>query len=166
MIQGGPGTNNWHDEGAHRYESYVLEVQRLVDRMFPTLAERDARAIAGFSMGGYGAMNIALAHPERFGAVESWLGFFNGLQRELQAARATIARFGLRAFVYGAASDAIVDPAVDAPFAAELRAAGADASSAVYAGGHSMETLREHLTHMMRFAGEALALAPGLRVRP
>src|ERR1700726_3150651 len=50
MIQGGPGTNNWRDDGARGYESYVLEVQQLVDRMFPTLAEPGARAVAGFSV--------------------------------------------------------------------------------------------------------------------
>jgi enterochelin esterase-like enzyme len=157
MIQGGRGTNNWRDTGGHRYESYVLEVQQLVDRLYPTLRERGARAIAGYSMGGFGAMNIALGHPDRFAVVESWLGFFNGLGGELRAARATIARSGLRAFVYGAASDVLVDPTKDAPFAAALREAGADAASAVYAGGHTMVTLEQHLTHMLAFAGEALA---------
>ncbi|HET7198692.1 MAG TPA: alpha/beta hydrolase-fold protein, partial [Burkholderiales bacterium] len=62
MVQGGPGANNWRG----RYERYVLEVQRLVDRMLPTLASRGQRAIAGDSMGGYGAMNIALGNPARF----------------------------------------------------------------------------------------------------
>jgi enterochelin esterase-like enzyme len=157
MIQGGRGTNNWRDTGGHRYESYVLEVQQLVDRLYPTLRERGARAIAGYSMGGFGAMNIALGHPDRFAVVESWLGFFNGLGGELRAARATIARSGLHAFVYGGASDTLVDPTKDAPFAAALRQAGADATSAVYAGGHTMETLEQHLTHMLAFAGEALA---------
>jgi hypothetical protein len=163
MIQGGRGPNNWRDEGARRYERYVLEVQQLVDRMYPTLAERDARAIAGDSMGGYGAMNVALGHPERFGVVESWLGFFNGLGGELHAARATIARAGLHAFIYGGASDTIADPSENAPFAAAMRAAGADAASAVYAGAHTLETLKAHFTHALRFAGSSLALAPGLR---
>ena len=61
MIQGGPGSNNWRNTGRRRYESYVLEVQQLIDRMLPTVPARDARAIAGDSMGGYGAMNVALA---------------------------------------------------------------------------------------------------------
>ncbi len=38
-------------------------------------------------MGGYGAMNIALGNPYRFGTVESWLGFFNGLGGEVHADR-------------------------------------------------------------------------------
>ncbi len=87
MIQGGPGANNWRNTGAQHYESYVLEVQQLVDRMLPTIASRRARAIAGDSMGGYGAMNLALSYPYRYSVVESWLGFFNGLQSDLHADR-------------------------------------------------------------------------------
>src|SRR6185312_14825098 len=121
------------------------------------------RAIAGDSMGGYGAMNIALGHPQRFATVESWLGFFDGLDGELRAARPTIERQGLRAYIYGGASDTIADPSENAPFAARLRAAGASAHGAVYAGGHTMETLQAHLGHMLLYAGRALAdnAAPG-----
>ncbi len=161
MIQGGKGANNWRDHGVHRYESYVLEVQQLIDRMLPTVATRAGRAIAGDSMGGYGAMNVALAHPQRFSVVESWLGFFNGLGDELSAARPVIAREGLTAFVYGAVSDHIADPTENAPFARQLRAAGADAHGAVYAGEHDMQTLHAHLPHMLRLAGSALARSAG-----
>ena len=155
MIQGGRGANNWR----WGYESYVLEVQELIDRMLPTVAARGARAIAGDSMGGYGAMNVALGNPYRFGIVESWLGFFNGLEGQLRADRPVIKSLGLRAFVYGGASDHIADPTQDAPFAAALRAAGADAKSAVYPGEHSLETLEAHLASMLTFAGRALGKA-------
>jgi enterochelin esterase-like enzyme len=157
MIQGGAGSNNWRNVGGMHYESYVLEVQELIDRMLPTVAARDARAIAGDSMGGYGAMNIALGNPFRFGVVESWLGFFNGLGDELHAVRPIISQLGLRAFIYGGESDKIADPSENAPFAAALRAAGAHATSAVYPGDHSVETLQSHLASMLRFAGHALA---------
>lgn len=159
MIQGGPGSNNWRDRGATRYESYVLEVQDLIDRTLPTIATRGARAIAGDSMGGYGAMNIALGNPYRFGVVESWLGFFDGLDGELQADRPILSRLGLHAFIYGGESDHIADPSENAPFAAALRAAGAHAESAVYPGGHSMETLQAHLGSMLAYAGRALGSA-------
>jgi enterochelin esterase-like enzyme len=156
MIQGGKGANNWRDEGSRHYESYVLEVQQLVDRMLPTVAERASRAIAGDSMGGFGAMNVALGHPRRFSVVESWLGFFNGLEDELRAARPVIAREGLHAYLYGGASDDIADPSENAPFAARLRSAGASAHSAVYVGGHTMETLATHLRHMLLYVGRSL----------
>lgn len=157
MIQGGRGANNWRDQGKRRYETYALEVQELVDRMLPTVADRRARAILGDSMGGYGAMNLALGHPRRFSVVESWLGFFNGLEDELRAARPVLSREGLHAFVYGGESDLIADPSENAPFAASLRAAGASAHSAVYQGGHTMETLQVHLPQMLAYAGRALA---------
>lgn len=157
MIQGGPGANNWRNVDGLHYESYVLEVQELIDRMLPTVAARAGRAIAGDSMGGYGSMNAALSHPERFSAVESWLGFFNGLEGRLRADRRYLSRHPLHAFVYGGESDDIANPNEDAPFAAALRAAGAEARSAVYPGGHSLETVRAHLASQLLFVGRALA---------
>jgi enterochelin esterase-like enzyme len=159
MIQGGPGTNNWLNLGATRYEAYVLEVQQLIDRMLPTIPDRAARAIAGYSMGGYGAMHLALTHPDTFAVAESWLGFFNGLEPQLRADRAAISRLGLRAYVYGGAEDDIADPSENAPFAAALRADGADAHSAVYPGEHDFATLEAHLEKMLAFAGRGLSAA-------
>lgn len=157
MVQGGPGSNLWRNHGGLRYETYVLEVQEMVDRMLPTIAARGARAVVGDSMGGYGAMNVALSNPYRFGVVESWLGFFNGLDANLRAHKKVFSRLGLHAFVYGGAEDRIADPSENAPFAAALRAAGADAKSAVYPGEHSVQTLEAHLSGMLRFAGRALS---------
>ena len=157
MIQGGPGANNWRDWGRRNYASYVVEVQELVDRMLPTVATRGGRAIAGESMGGYGAMNVALGNPDRFAVVESWLGFFNGLDGNLRADRPILARLGLHAFLYGAAADRIASPAQNAPFAAALRAAGASAVSAVYPGEHTLGTVQAHLGGMLTYAGRTLA---------
>jgi hypothetical protein len=159
MIQGGPGSNNWRNQGALRYETYILEVQELIDRTLPTVAARDARAIVGDSMGGYGAMNVALTNPYRFGVVESWLSFFNGLGGDLRADRPVFSRLGLHAFVYGGESDHIANPDEDAPFAAALRAASADARSAIYPGEHNLETLEAHLASMLTFAGRSLSVA-------
>jgi len=157
MVQGGPGTNNWLNHDSGRYEAYVLEVQRLVDRMLPTIPDRKARAIAGYSMGGYGAMHLALTHPQSFAVAESWLGFFDGLEGRLHADRRLISRLGLRAFMYGGASDEIADPSENAAFAAALRAAGAEAHSAVYPGEHDFATLEAHLESTLAFAGRGLS---------
>ena len=54
---------------ADRYEDYVLELIPEVERKLPVLHFRSSRAIAGVSMGGYGAVKIALHHPELFGFV-------------------------------------------------------------------------------------------------
>jgi enterochelin esterase-like enzyme len=156
MIQDASGDNNWQNIGRRHSESYVLEIQRLVDRMLPTIATRAGRAIAGSSKGGYGAMRVALGSPHRFAVVESWLGFFDGLDGRLRVDRPVLSRLGLRAFVYGAESDSAANPAEDPAFAARLRVAGASAESAVYPGGHSLQTLSEHLDEMLLFAGRAL----------
>jgi len=159
MLQGGPGSNNWRNADGLNYESYILETQELADKMLPTIPARSARAVMGDSMGGYGAMNVALANPYRFGVVESWISFFNGLGGVLHADRPVIDRLGLHAFVYGAEQDQIANPDEDLPFAAALRSAGADAHGAIYPGEHSLATVEAHLTSMLTFAGHALRTA-------
>jgi enterochelin esterase-like enzyme len=39
-----------------------------IDATLPTRTDRDGRIVAGYSMGGYGALRYSLAHPELFGA--------------------------------------------------------------------------------------------------
>jgi acetyl esterase/lipase len=67
-----------------------------------------------------------------------------------------IEREGLHAYLYGGADDPIADPSENAPFATKLREAGASAHSAVYAGGHTMQTLEAHLHHMLLYVGRSL----------
>jgi enterochelin esterase family protein len=47
----------------------VRDLVTAVDAAHPTRAEPRSRAIAGLSMGGHGALRLAFAHPETFGAV-------------------------------------------------------------------------------------------------
>jgi enterochelin esterase-like enzyme len=159
MPQDRPGLQNWRNVGRRGSASYVVEVQEMVDRMLRTIPARSARVIAGSSMGGFGAMHVALANPERFAVVESWLGFFDGLEGELKADAATIARLGLHAFLYGAEGDPVALPEEDLVFAAELRAAAADAEGAIYPGGHSLEKVKEHLDTALLFAARSLSEA-------
>ena len=159
MIQDRPGLANWRNIGSRHSESYVVEVQELVDRMLPTIPARSARAIVGSSMGGFGAMHVALSNPYRFSVVESWLGFFNHLGGELRAARPVISRLGLHAFLYGAIEDPVAVPEEDPAFAAELRTAGATAEGVIYGGGHSLEKVRAHLEHGFVFAARSLSEA-------
>jgi putative tributyrin esterase len=49
------------------YEDHIVkDVVGFVDRMFPTIPHRGSRAVAGLSMGGYGAVMLALRHPDDF----------------------------------------------------------------------------------------------------
>lgn len=61
--------------GTGLYHSYLCEeVVPAVDAKFKTLADRDHRAVAGKSSGGYGAMVTALLRPDLFGALASHAG--------------------------------------------------------------------------------------------
>ena len=58
-----------------RYEDYVSrDLVRHVDSTYRTLADRRHRGIAGLSMGGYGAVMLALDHPDLFAAAASHSG--------------------------------------------------------------------------------------------
>jgi len=57
------------------FETFVIDdLIGFVDGTFPTKPSRDGRAIAGLSMGGYGAFKLALKHPDLFCAAASLSG--------------------------------------------------------------------------------------------
>ena len=57
------------------YEDHILkDVVGFVDATFPTVRGRQGRFIAGLSMGGYGALMLALRHPDVFSAACSHAG--------------------------------------------------------------------------------------------
>lgn len=52
------------------WETFVVEdVVNYVDETFRTIPEPASRGIAGHSMGGFGALNLAMRHPDVFGSV-------------------------------------------------------------------------------------------------
>lgn len=66
-----------HGEGGQpQWETYHIEqLIPWIDAMFPTVATREGRAIAGLSMGGFGAMSYAARHPDIFIAAAAFSGF-------------------------------------------------------------------------------------------
>jgi enterochelin esterase-like enzyme len=68
-VDHGPG-DDWGD-------AIALELPRVIDARFRTIASRGGRALIGLSAGGYGAMHLALKHPSTFSVVESWSGYFH-----------------------------------------------------------------------------------------
>ncbi len=59
-------------------ETYLaVDLVKYVDQKYRTLAQASDRAIGGLSMGGFGAMNIAVHHPAVFGSVISLGGYFH-----------------------------------------------------------------------------------------
>jgi S-formylglutathione hydrolase len=83
-----PVTGNWEDH-------IVKDVVGYVDASFRTLPQAESRGITGHSMGGFGALNIAMHHPDVFGAVYSMSpGLFdeNGLAESFLFAREPLIR--------------------------------------------------------------------------
>ena len=59
-------------DGHERYEDFFIsELVPWVDRKFRTIAAPPARGISGTSMGGFGALHIAMEHPDVFGSVSA-----------------------------------------------------------------------------------------------
>ncbi len=58
-------------------ENFVaFDLVHFIDQKYRTISTPGYRAIGGFSMGGFGAMNIALHHPDIFGSVISLAGYY------------------------------------------------------------------------------------------
>jgi S-formylglutathione hydrolase FrmB len=81
------GNNSWYVDGApvrtasgserpgDKYESYLLqEVLPDVDKRYRTIQSRYGRAVAGLSMGGYGAIKFGVKHPSTFAFAGSMSG--------------------------------------------------------------------------------------------
>ena len=70
------GGNSWYlNTPAERWEDYITrDLIQEVESRWPVRPGRRSRAVAGLSMGGYGAMNIALRHPELFALAASMSG--------------------------------------------------------------------------------------------
>ncbi|MGQ9789545.1 MAG: alpha/beta hydrolase [Armatimonadota bacterium] len=74
MPDGGRG---WYTNALNgdAYEDHIVkDVIGQTERIFPASWKRQHRAIAGLSMGGYGAMSLALHHPDLFVAAASLSG--------------------------------------------------------------------------------------------
>jgi Enterochelin esterase and related enzymes len=52
----------------------IKELIPLIDSKYRTIASREGRVICGFSMGGGGAMRLAIKYPDLFSAAASWAG--------------------------------------------------------------------------------------------
>jgi len=76
MPDGGPqGFYADWAEGAQDWETYHLDrLIGFVDGRFRTRADREHRAVAGFSLGGFGAMRYAARRPDLFVAAASFSG--------------------------------------------------------------------------------------------
>lgn len=59
----------------YKYQTYMSdELPKIIESMFRASSKREDRFIAGLSMGGYGALKIALSDPDRYAAAASFSG--------------------------------------------------------------------------------------------
>ncbi len=73
------GGDSWYTDSAtvpgDRYESYLIqELIPDVESRYRTVKSRAGRAIAGLSMGGYGAIKLGVKYPDRFSFAASTSG--------------------------------------------------------------------------------------------
>lgn len=104
------GDNGWYSDSASvaddKYESYIVqELVPEIERKFRAATNREARAIAGLSMGGYGSLKFGLKYPGKFVLV----GSFSGALRAAEWTEKEIGNSGWKVLVdsitsvYGAA---------------------------------------------------------------
>jgi len=73
------GYSSWYFDSpvdsTFKYETYISkEVVNYIDSHYSTIPDRNHRAITGLSMGGHGALYLALKHPDLFGSAGSMSG--------------------------------------------------------------------------------------------
>jgi pimeloyl-ACP methyl ester carboxylesterase len=70
-------SGHYSGEWTGPWEQYLVHrVVRWVDAHLPIDSAAHERTLAGLSAGGYGAIDIGLRHPQLFGRLESWGGYF------------------------------------------------------------------------------------------
>jgi len=77
--------DSWYTNSAtkptDKFEDYIeKDLIPLIDGKYRTIARKRARAVAGLSMGGYGALKLALKYPDLFAFAGSLSGAFNAAE--------------------------------------------------------------------------------------
>jgi S-formylglutathione hydrolase FrmB len=162
----------YHDRRSGRWGSYVMrEVIPAALKRLP--ADGSRVAIAGISMGGFGALDLARLYPGRFCAAGAhspavWLRAGDTAPGAFDDA-ADFSRHDVHAYArtrprpYGrlplwldrGSRDAFVPG--DAALVAALRAHGASLTSHVWPGAHEGEYWREHIARYLRWYAGRLA---------
>ncbi|WP_088809911.1 MULTISPECIES: alpha/beta hydrolase family protein [Listeria] len=95
--------------GENYFDYIANEVPSLVQHYFPISSARNETFVAGLSMGGYGAMKLALHFPERYAAAASFSGALDmeSYLKEVsgEAAREKNNTFGTAADFVGSEND-------------------------------------------------------------
>lgn len=73
------GHDSWYFDSpvdkSYQYESYIVkELVPFIDKSYSTIAKREGRGITGLSMGGHGALYLAIRHQDVFSVAGSMSG--------------------------------------------------------------------------------------------
>jgi enterochelin esterase-like enzyme len=157
-------------DGRQRMEDAIAsDLVRYVDARYRTRADAGDRFIGGLSEGGYGAVNIALHHPDVFSAAVSLSGFFradrnavfgsgpasvayrviNSPADYLPTEAGQSAAHQLR-FILGVGTSDGIYYAGTTAFARQLTALGMDARYMQAPGGHSWTLWGQQLADALR----------------
>lgn len=68
------GSQYVNSSATGNYEDHILELVAFIEGKYPTPANPTARAVAGHSSGGFGALRFGMLHPDIFGLVADHSG--------------------------------------------------------------------------------------------
>jgi S-formylglutathione hydrolase FrmB len=171
---------NSYDKRQRMEDAIATDLVNSIDRQFNTLPDRAHRAIGGLSEGGYAAVNIALHHPDIFGAAVSLSGYFvadnspvfgpsppsasyrmlNSPALYVQTPDGQSAARRLSCIIGVGTADGVYYKAALA-FVKQLRALGAPVAYVEISGGHSWNVWGQLLGQALRIVEPAPRWYPG-----
>jgi S-formylglutathione hydrolase FrmB len=185
MPDGGRGFYTDAQEG-YAYESAIIEdLIPFIDRTFNTRAERGGRCIGGLSMGGYGAIKMALKHPDLFVSANGHSGAYGFAHGQWRAEETEFQRIAGEnpiggpddVFALAERADKQKLPALridcgtndflldqNRNFTAHLKKIGVAHEYQEFAGAHDWSYWDKHIQSAIRFHSKHLGIAkPRLR---
>ena len=166
------GENGWYINSpvrpADRYESYLEDVMAAVEQRYGVSRRAEGRAIAGWSMGGYGAVRFAENHACQFAAVASMIGVLD-FPGAVSAYKVPVDRFGNDPAVWAqfnpcthaeclrgtavmlVTADQAFDRAMNEAFALRLREMGVACQWRLLNGAHTLEVVCAALPVLVDF---------------
>jgi len=143
------------------YETVILdELLPAIERDFCTISNRDNRAIAGISRGGFWAFEIGFRHPEVFSIIAGHSAFFPDIDvvppafnpLEIAQTSPTLADAGLRIYMDNGSADSVAFS--QQTLSDRLRARNISHTYVINPGGdHSNDYWAAHITEYLTFYG-------------
>lgn len=170
-------TNN--NQGPAYFDYMTQDLVEMVERTFPAKTSRPGRCVGGLSMGGYGALRLALGRPDMYASVNSHSGSVLGASMKLNPAKDAdrIRTFGKdprktdhdlielarRAKKAGRLPKILIDCGVDdslieqnRKYVAELNKMEIDHTYHEFPGAHTWDYWDLHIREALDFHGKAI----------